>query len=105
MNLNEYQSLAQRTSSLKDSMSKLQNGCMGLNGEAGECIDLLKKHLYQGHDLDRDALIEECGDVLWYAAELATGLGVTLDRVASLNIDKLRARYPDGFDPDKSIHR
>ena len=106
MTLNEYQELAQRTVQItNDSTNKIRNGCYGMNGEAGECIDLLKKHEYQGHSLDVEKMIEECGDVLWYVAELATGLGVTLEDVARGNIAKLRKRYPYGFDPGRSIHR
>jgi NTP pyrophosphatase (non-canonical NTP hydrolase) len=78
---------------------------MGLNGEAGECIDLLKKHLFQGHKLDKDKLTEELGDVLWYCAELACGLSVTLEEVAQRNIEKLKKRYPEGFDAERSINR
>ena len=74
-------------------------------GEAGECADLLKKHRHQKHDFDREKLLEETGDVLWYVAETAAGLGATLEEVAQRNIDKLRGRYPDGFDPQRSIHR
>lgn len=83
----------------------IENGVMGLCGEAGECIDLVKKSLFQGHDLDREKLIDELGDVLWYAAQLATGLDVGLDVVAQYNVNKLKERYPDGFDSEKSIHR
>lgn len=106
MNFNEYQMLAQRTANPAHSgLDKITNGCMGLNGEAGECIDLLKKHMFQGHALDVEKLIDECSDVLWYVAELATGIGVTLDSIARHNIDKLRKRYPDGFSADRSINR
>ncbi len=106
MTMNEYQLLAQRTCNITDTMmDKIENGCMGLNGEAGECIDLLKKYKFQGHELLVDKMIEELGDVLWYCAELATGLGVTLNEVAQRNIDKLKARYPEGFDPERSVHR
>lgn len=106
MELNEYQRLAQRTSNntcLR--YEKLNNGILGMAGEAGECVDLLKKHLYQEHELDREKLLDEVGDVLWYVAETAAGLGKTLEDVAQHNIDKLKARYPDGFDPQRSIHR
>ena len=66
MELNQYQTLAMRTdSSYKNSKDRLLNGLMGLNGEAGEAIDVAKKHLFQGHELDYDLLAEEIGDVLW----------------------------------------
>ena len=50
-------------------------------------------------------MLEEAGDVLWYIAELAAGLNATLEEVAQHNIDKLKKRYPQGFDPQRSIHR
>lgn len=103
MELNEYQALAQRTS--PNGHDRIANGCLGLAGESGECCDILKKHRYQGHPLDLEKLLDECSDVLWYVAELAAGLGVSLETVARHNIEKLRARYPDGFDPERSIHR
>jgi len=104
--LNEYQRLAQRTCNMTDSPeAKIENGVLGMCGEAGECADLLKKHRHQKHDFDRDKLLEEVGDVLWYVAETAAGLGATLEEVAQRNIDKLKERYPKGFDPQRSIHR
>lgn len=105
MNMTDYQGLAQRTSATSDRMDKIRNGCMGLAGEAGECIDLLKKHDYQGHALNNDKLAEELGDVLWYCAELAAGLGISLERIAWRNVEKLRRRFPDGFSADRSINR
>lgn len=106
MTLNEYQRLAQRTANPELlPMGKIRNACYGLNGEAGECIDLLKKYEFQQHDFDEDKMLDELGDVMWYCAELASGLGVTLEDVARHNIEKLRARYPEGFDKDRSINR
>lgn len=106
MQLTEYQELAQRTAKISESsMDKIHNGCLGLCGEAGECIDALKKHMHQGHELNREDMIAECGDCLWYVAELAAGLGVTLEEVAQRNIAKLKKRYPEGFDSAHSIHR
>ena len=106
MTINEYQSLALRT--LNPNLSPkdvLINGVMGLCGEAGEAIDLVKKHLAQGHALDREALIGELGDVAWYLAETAHALGCDLETVLRRNIEKLERRYPEGFDADKSIRR
>ena len=105
MNFNEYQKLAQRTSNTKNYRDKITNGVMGLNGEAGECIDIIKKWTYQGHNLDVQEFCEELGDVLWYIAECASGVGLELETVATHNIVKLRARYPEGFDAEKSINR
>lgn len=105
MELSEYQKLADRTSGDLTPWDKVRNGCYGLNGEAGECIDILKKVEFQGHTFDPNYLIDELGDVMWYLAQTATGLGISLEVVAQVNINKLRRRYPDGFDPDKSINR
>lgn len=100
---NSYQRLAQRTS--PDGHDRILNGVLGLAGEAGECADLVKKALFQGHELDRDHLIDELSDVAWYIAETATGLGVSMSEILNHNIEKLKRRYPDGFDPERSIHR
>lgn len=106
MTVNEYQQLAMTT--LNKELSEkdvLINGVMGLCGESGEAIDIVKKWLAQGHELDREKLIKEIGDVAWYIAEIATALGVTLEDVLTKNIDKLKARYPDGFKYADSINR
>ena len=106
MDLNEYQKLAQRTSRRDlPADSHITNGVLGLAGEAGECADLLKKHYYQDNRPFRDQLIDELGDVLWYVAETAAGLSVKLEDIAQHNIEKLKRRYPEGFDPEKSLHR
>lgn len=105
MTLNEYQTAAQRTSNTYTSSCKIENGLLGLFGEGGECADILKKYLFQGHEFEREHMAKELGDVMWYVAETATGLGMTLEDIAHMNIDKLKARYPDGFDPDKSMNR
>lgn len=108
MTINEYQKEALRTDSgyrMLTPTGRLTNGLMGLNGEAGEAIDILKKHLYQGHELDREHLAKELGDVAWYLAVTADALGYTLEDILQMNVQKLRARYPDGFDSDRSVHR
>ena len=106
MTVNEYQKLAMTT--LNPALSKkdvLINGVMGLCGESGEAIDIVKKHLAQGHPLDREKLIKELGDIAWYLAETATALDVNLEEVLQGNIEKLRRRYPEGFDAAHSLHR
>ncbi len=106
MTLNEYQELAMRTLNPKlDKKDILINGVMGLCGESGEVIDLVKKHLAQGHELDREKMIDELGDVAWYIAETAAALDTDLEEVFSRNIEKLKRRYPEGFDSEASIHR
>ena len=187
MRIEEYQPLAMRTST--EGHDRVRNGCLGLIGESGEIIDIIKKWEFQSGEnppFPKDKIIDECGDVLWYCAELATGLGVTLDELweklsdgfygdlhpmnaaasridivaarlcfacgkpfnvlfeptfeapmewreaqakaqivgimvtvqdilenceysleeaMEANIAKLRKRYPDGFDPERSLHR
>ena len=106
MTAHAYQKLAMTT--LNPDLSQkdiLINAVMGLCGESGEAIDLVKKHLHQGHELDREKLIKELGDIAWYLAEAATALDANLDDILAGNIDKLRRRYPEGFDADKSIYR
>ena len=83
----------------------LQDGVMGLNGEAGECIDVVKKHLFQGHDLDEKHLAEELGDVAWYLAYTANTIGYSLNDIFQMNIDKLKKRYPNGFNEEDSVNR
>ncbi len=106
MTINEYQKFAMTT--LNPELSKkdvLINGVMGLCGESGEAIDLVKKWLAQGHELDKDKLIKELGDIAWYLAEVAYILDVPLENVLTRNIEKLKARYPEGFEKAKSINR
>lgn len=106
MTINEYQQLAMTTLNKDlDKKDILINGVMGLCGESGEAIDIVKKWLAQGHELDEAKLISEIGDVAWYIAEIATALGVTLEDVLKGNIDKLKKRYPDGFSYKDSLNR
>ena len=105
MTLNDYQKAAERTSGNLTSWDKIRNGCYGMNGEAGECIEILKKVEFQGHEFDPNRLIDELGDVMWYVAQTATGLGITLEDVAQGNIKKLEKRYPQEFTAEQSIHR
>lgn len=105
MTINEYQQGALRTAGTDHKGALLENGVMGLCGESGECVDLVKKYLFQGHELDRQHLAKELGDVAWYLAVAAYSIGYTLEEVLQMNIDKLKERYPDGFDVDKSLHR
>ncbi len=106
MTINEYQSNALRTANKAlTHFEQLENGIMGLNGEAGECIDILKKHRFQGHELDYEHIAKELGDVAWYLALTAHAIEYDLETIMQMNVDKLRARYPDGFDQDHSVHR
>ena len=106
MTINEYQKLAMTT--LNPELSKkdvLIDGVMGLCGESGEAIDIVKKWLAQGHDLDKEKLAKELGDICWYLAETATALDLSLEDVMRANIEKLQKRYPEGFDANRSRNR
>lgn len=103
---NEYQKEALRTEAGMDhTYPRILNGLMGLNGEAGECIDILKKHLFQGHDVDAEHLAKELGDVAWYLAVSADAIGYDLQTIFDMNVEKLRKRYPRGFEAEKSMNR
>ena len=106
MTINEYQKLAMVTLNPDlDKKDVLINGVMGLCGESGEAIDIVKKHLAQGHELDKEKLAKELGDVAWYLAETATAIGYDLEDIFQMNIDKLKKRYPEGFSVEKSVNR
>lgn len=103
MNFNEYQKLALRTANKDKDL--VINAALGLAGESGEVADLIKKHLFQGHELNKEKIVDELGDILWYIAIMAEGLGVEMEVIPTHNIDKLRKRYPNGFEAERSINR
>lgn len=105
LHLDEYQQQALRTNSTTDFEKNLVNGALGLCGETGEVADIIKKWHSQGHSIDSGKVIEELGDILWYLSLTAYTLGYSLSEVATINIDKLKKRYPNGFDPNRSINR
>lgn len=106
LNAAEYQVAAMRTSNDKLTIrDHVLNGALGLFGEGGEVADLIKKAYMQGHPLDKAHIAEELGDVCWYVAELATALGYSVEEIMGGNIDKLRRRYPEGFEAGRSINR
>ena len=101
----EYQLLASRT--INNDLTKAgqeKHALHGLVGEIGELHSLYQK-VYQGHELDKHHAMSELSDMLWFIAEYCTAMGWNLDDVMQYNIDKLIARYPDGFEADKSLHR
>lgn len=106
INCNEYHEAVMRTAPKSDSgYDGLLNGVMGLCGESGEAIDLVKKFMFQGHELEREKLAFELGDILWYLDFTATQIGYTLPELMWMNKKKLEKRYPTGFDAQHSIHR
>lgn len=108
--LDEYQQEAARTmppgrSQPDGQRERLAILGLGLAGEAGESVDLIKKFVGHGHTLDLSVLSKELGDVLWYLSAIATELGLSLSDVAGQNIAKLRKRYPRGFSSQQSRER
>lgn len=121
---NEYQKAALRTASLTGKNKKvspmveillergypvgdlmLLNGALGLGGESGEVEDQVKKFIFQSHPLDKEHIAKELGDIAWYLAVAAHGIGYDLDTIFQMNVDKLLARYPNGFEAERSLHR
>jgi NTP pyrophosphatase (non-canonical NTP hydrolase) len=118
---NEYQTQAMRTNDghaqdrltdrllagimRKKDVAGLINGLMGLTGEAGELTDLFKKWIFHNAPLDEQHAKKEVGDVLWYVAMICHSMGWNMDEIMQMNIEKLKARYPEGFDTEKSNHR
>lgn len=109
MTINEYQINAMKFANGMRCQSfdeLLVNGVMGMCGESGECIDIVKKANFQGHDFDEQHFAKELGDVAWYLAVSAYAIGYDLETIFQMNIDKLTARYPEGkFSVDRSLHR
>lgn len=130
MKANEYQKLAMRTNDGKASdrlIGKMQeydmkfsneqsdkesvdiggifNACLGLSGEVGEFNDMIKKWVFHEKDLDMEHAKKEAGDILWYISMLCESFGWNMNEIMQMNVDKLIARYPDGFDIDRANHR
>lgn len=109
MKLNEYQKLSKRTLPRREDNNArkqaLANYGLGISGESGEVVDHIKRHVFHGHELNVGEIRNELGDVLHYAAGLATMCGLSLEDVASYNIAKLQKRFPKGFSKEASINR
>ena len=130
MNANKYQKLAMRTNDGKASdrlIGKMQeydmkfsndhndnecvdiggifNACLGLSGEVGEFNDMIKKWVFHEKDLDMEHAKKEADDILWYVAMLCESFGWNMNEIMQMNVDKLKARYPEGFDVERANHR
>lgn len=90
-----YQKLAMNTAN--DRCKNLSNVGLGIASEAGECADIIKKHIHHGLELNQNDLIKEFGDVCWYIALGCEVLGVEFESVLAKNIQKLQERYPEKF--------
>ena len=105
MNMNEYQKLAERTINNQLTFKEKEYHALhGMSGEIGEIHSIYQK-AYQGHRIDIDHVKKELGDLLWFIAEYCTANGWNMEEIAQMNIDKLRARYPEGFSVEKSLNR
>nr|DAV77888.1 MAG TPA: NTP-PPase-like protein [Bacteriophage sp.] len=81
------------------------NAALGLSGEVGELNDMLKKWVFHEKQLDFEHLKREISDVCWYLTLMCDSFEFNLDEIMQINIDKLKARYPQGFDTYKANHR
>ncbi|MBQ9211107.1 MAG: nucleotide pyrophosphohydrolase [Clostridia bacterium] len=105
MTIREYAKAAGRTINPKLSMLDVRNHALfEMASELGEVHAIYQKQL-QGHEVVKDHLIEELGDLMWGVMELCFAEKIDPQEVFEYNIDKLLKRYPDGFDPERSIHR
>ncbi len=106
-----YAELALRTASpesLANPHTMLNSAALGLSGESGEIADHVKKIMFHGHPLDdatRYKIAKEIGDILWYCAMGARGIGLGLSEIATMNVEKLKKRYPAGFSTENSLNR
>ena len=106
LSLDEYQSLASRTAGAGgEGQQRLIIAALGLAGEAGEFANMVKKLTAHGHEISPEILADELGDVMWYVAEAATAIGVSLGQIGDTNVAKLRKRYPEGLSQERSINR
>lgn len=105
MQINEYQKLAARTiNKYLTPEAQSIHALHGMVGEIGEIHSLYQK-IYQGHSFDEEHAKKELGDLLWFIAEYCTAHDWKLEDIMQLNIDKLKARYPEGFESERSQHR
>lgn len=105
MDLSRYQKLASRTINPElDGLDTMRHGLFTLSSETGEVLGLFQKE-YQGHPLEREHLVKELGDCLWAIAEICTSCDLDMSEIAETNIEKLEARYPNGFTTENSLHR
>lgn len=84
---------------------RLNHAIIGMAGEVGELTDSVKKSIIYGKPIDIENLKEECGDTLWYMAQMLDEIGSSFEEVMKMNIDKLAKRYPEGFTEQAAIRR
>lgn len=103
--LQRYREDFMRTMPDLDLESQLLHGVLGLAGEVGELTDMVKKEVYQGHDIDEEKAFSELGDIVWHLFEVMDVFDITLEEIMELNIQKRLHRYPDGFSEEASRNR
>ena len=104
MTLNEYQELSKRTISTLTKEQAESHALHGMVSEIGELHAVYQK-IYQGHEANEEHMMRELGDLMWFVCEYCTAKGWELEQVARANIEKLKKRYPEGFNPEASLHR
>lgn len=105
MTINEYQQLAARTMKTELTTADIERHALyGMVGEIGEILSMYQK-VYQGHLMDEIHLKKEVGDLMWFIAEYCTANGWRMEEIAKMNIEKLKKRYPDGFEEKRSLIR
>lgn len=100
--IKDYEPISKRYT---PSIARLMHSAAGLCTESGELLDMLKKHINYGKEFDKTNAIEELGDLMWYIAIACDELGVSLDDIMKINIDKLKKRYGEKYSDDKAINR
>ena len=108
----DYQCFIESLSSLDAkgaNIERLLTAAVGISAEGGEFMEIVKKMVFQGkpwNDDNREHLIIELGDVMWYVMQACMALDVSIEDVVAGNVDKLKKRYPGGeFDVYKSENR
>ena len=108
----DYQCFIESVSALDGkgaNIERLLTAAVGISAEGGEFMEIVKKMVFQGkpwNDANREHLIVELGDVMWYVAQACMALDVSFDDVVERNVEKLKARYPGGeFDVHHSENR
>lgn len=104
MTLNEYQELSKRTISTLTKEQAESHALHGMVSEIGELHSVYQK-IYQGHEANEEHMMRELGDLMWFVCEYCTAKGWKLEQVAKANVEKLKKRYPEGFNPEASLHR
>jgi NTP pyrophosphatase (non-canonical NTP hydrolase) len=106
MDIKEYCSLTGNTrSDLENEQMDNFHMLMGMMTEVGELVDVFKKNMAYGKEIDWVNVREELGDLMWYVSEFCNINGFYLEDILENNIEKLRTRYPEKFDSDKAINR